>query len=53
MNIKIDLADTKGEKVNINSKGDAYENEYLVEKTVYEFHFFNIPHKIEEENKNW
>ena len=36
MNIKIDLVDSKGEKVNIYSKGDAYANEYLIEKTVYE-----------------
>ena len=35
MNIKIDLLDAKGEKVNINTKGDVYANEYLLEKTVY------------------
>ena len=52
MNIKIDLVDSKGEKVNINSKGDAYANEYLLEKTVYELHSFNIPQKIEEDNKD-
>ncbi len=52
MNIKIDLVDAKGEKVNINSKGDTYANEYLVEKTVYELHSFNIPQKTEEDNKD-
>ena len=52
MNIKIDLVDAKGEKVNINSKGDAYANEYLVEKTVYELHSFNLPQKTEEDNKD-
>jgi len=41
MNIKIDLADTKGEKINIFDKGDIYANEYLIEKTVYELHSFN------------
>ena len=52
MNIKIDLADAKGEKININTKGDAYANEYLIEKTVYELHSFNIPQKTEEDNKD-
>ena len=52
MNIKIDLVDAKGEKVNINSKGDAYANEYLIEKTVYELHSFNLPQKTEEDNKD-
>jgi len=52
MNIKIDLIDAKGEKVNINTKGDTYANEYLVEKTVYELNSFNIPQKTEEENKD-
>ena len=52
MNIKIDLIDAKGEKVNINSKGDVYSNEYLVEKTVYELNSFNIPQKTEEEPKD-
>jgi len=52
MNIKIDLVDAKGEKININSKGDAYANEYLIEKTVYELHSFNIPQKTEEDNKD-
>ena len=52
MNIKIDLVDPKGEKVNINSKGDTYANEYLIEKTVYELHSFNIPQKIDEDNKD-
>ena len=52
MNIKIDLIDAKGEKVNINSKGDVYSNEYLIEKTVYELNSFNIPQKTEEEPKD-
>ena len=52
MNIKIDLVDAKGEKVNINSKGDTYANEYLIEKTVYELHSFNMPQKTEEDNKD-
>ena len=52
MNIKIDLIDSKGEKVNINSKGDVYSNEYLIEKTVYELNSFNIPQKTEEEPKD-
>ena len=52
MGIKIDLVDAKGEKVNINSKGDTYANEYLIEKTVYELHSFNIPQKTEEDNKD-
>ena len=52
MNIKIDLIDAKGEKVNINSKGDVYSNEYLIEKTVYELNSFNIPQKIEEDPKD-
>lgn len=52
MNIKIDLIDAKGEKVNINSKGDVYANEYLIEKTVYELNSFNIPQKTEEETKD-
>ena len=52
MNIKIDLIDAKGEKVNINSKGDVYANEYLIEKTVYELNSFNLPHKTEEEQKD-
>ena len=47
-NIKIDLVDTKGEKVNINTRGDGLANEYLIEKTVYELHSFNIPHKEED-----
>ena len=51
MNIKIDLIDAKGEKVNINSKGDIYANEYLVEKTVYELNSFNIPHKKDDKKK--
>ena len=52
MNIKIDLIDAKGEKVNINSKGDTYANEYLVEKTVYELNSFNLPQKTEEDTKD-
>ena len=52
MNIKIDLIDAKGEKVNINSKGDVYSNEYLIEKTVYELNSFNIPQKTEEDSKD-
>ena len=52
MNIKIDLIDAKGEKVNINSKGDIYSNEYLIEKTVYELNSFNIPQKTEEDPKD-
>ena len=52
MGIKIDLVDAKGEKVNINSKGDTYANEYLIEKTVYELHSFNIPKKTEEDTKD-
>ena len=52
MNIKIDLLDAKGEKVNINTKGDVYANEYLLEKTVYELNSFNIPQKTEEETKD-
>ena len=52
MNIKIDLVDAKGEKVNINLKGDTYANEYLIEKTVYELHSFNLPQKIEDDNKD-
>ena len=41
VNIKIDLVDSKGDKVNISSKADLYSNEYLVEKTVYELNWFN------------
>ena len=53
VNIKIDLVDSKGEKVNINSRGDCYANEYLVEKTVYELHSFNpVQPKQEEDNKD-
>ena len=52
MNIKIDLIDSKGEKVNINSKGDAYANEYLIEKTVYELNSYNLPQKTEEDTKD-
>ena len=52
MNIKIDLIDAKGEKVNINSKGDVYSNEYLIEKNVYELNSFNIPQKTEEDPKD-
>ena len=52
MNIKIDLVDAKGEKVNINLKGDTYANEYLIEKTVYELHSFNLPQKTEDDSKD-
>ena len=52
MNIKIDLVDAKGEKVNINTKGDVYANEYLIEKTVYELNSFNIPQKTEDDAKD-
>ena len=52
MNIKIDLIDSKGEKVNINAKGDEYSNEYLIEKTVYELNSYNLPQKNEEEAKD-
>ena len=41
VNMKIDLVDSKGDKVNIGSKADLYSNEYLVEKTVYELNWFN------------
>ena len=41
MNIRIDLADAKGEKLNIIDKFDSYANDYLAEKTVYELHSFN------------
>ena len=52
MTIKIDLIDAKGEKVNINSRGDVYANEYLIEKTVYELNSFNIPQKAEDDSKD-
>jgi hypothetical protein len=52
MTIKIDLIDSKGEKVNINSRGDVYANEYLIEKTVYELNSFNIPQKAEDDSKD-
>ena len=52
MTIKIDLIDSKGEKVNINSRGDVYANEYLIEKTVYELNSFNIPQKTEDDAKD-
>ena len=52
MTIKIDLIDAKGEKVNINSRGDVYANEYLIEKTVYELNSFNIPQKAEDDTKD-
>ncbi len=52
INIKIDLIDSKGEKVNINTKGDVYANEYLIEKTVYELNSFNIPQPKEEDSKD-
>ena len=52
MTIKIDLIDAKGEKVNINSRGDVYANEYLIEKTAYELNSFNIPQKTEDDTKD-
>ena len=52
VNIKIDLVDSKGEKVNINTRGDGLANEYLIEKTCYELHSFNIPQKNEDESKD-
>ena len=52
MTIIIDLIDSKGEKVNINSRGDVYANEYLIEKTVYELNSFNIPQKTEDDTKD-
>ena len=50
VNIRIDLADAKGEKVNIIDKFDLYANDYLVEKTVYELHSFNEVVKDEEKD---
>ena len=50
MNIRIDLADAKGETVNIIDKFDLYANDYLVEKTVYELHSFNEVVKDEEKD---
>ena len=50
VNIRIDLADAKGEKVNILDKFDLYANDYLVEKTVYELHSFNEVVKDEEKD---
>jgi hypothetical protein len=50
VNIRIDLADAKGEKVNIIDKFDLYANDYLVEKTVYELHSFNEVIKDEEKD---
>ena len=50
MNIRIDLADAKGEKVSIIDKFDLYANEYLAEKTVYELHSFNEVVKDEEKD---
>ena len=41
MNIKIDLVDSKGDKVNIITKADLNSKEYLVEKTVYELNWIN------------
>ena len=41
MNIKIDLVDSKGDKVNIFTKADLNSKEYLVEKTVYELNWIN------------
>ena len=50
VNIRIDLADAKGEKVSIIDKFDLYANEYLAEKTVYELHSFNEVVKDEEKD---
>ena len=41
VNIKIDLIDSKGDKVNIITKADLISKEYLVEKTVYELNWIN------------
>ena len=40
-NIKIDLADAKGEKINIYNKYDDNASEFLMDKTVYELYAFN------------
>ena len=40
-NIKIDLADAKGEKISIYNKHDDNASEFLMEKTVYELYSFN------------
>lgn len=37
-NIKIELLDTLGERVNINMKNDIYANQYLVDRQCYELH---------------
>ena len=54
INIKIDLADAKGEKINIYNKCDSYANEFLVEKTVYELYSFNevVPGEEKDSKKN-
>ena len=40
-NIKIDLADAKGEKISIYNKYDDNASEFLMDKTVYELYAFN------------
>jgi hypothetical protein len=52
MDLKIDLLDSKGEKMNLTSKDDIYANEYLEERTVYELNYYNIPEPITEEKKD-
>ena len=52
MDLKIDLLDSKGEKMNLTSKDDIYANEYLEERTVYELNYYNIPEPIIEEKKD-
>lgn len=36
--LKIELVDGNGEKVNINTKGDLYANQYLIDRQCYELH---------------
>ena len=52
MDLKIDLIDSKGEKMNITSKDDIYANEYLEERTVYELNYYYIPEPVVEEKKD-
>ena len=40
-NIRIDLADAKGEKISIYNKYDDNASEFLMDKTVYELYAFN------------
>ena len=37
-NLKIDLFDNYGERVNINSKNDIYANQYLIDRQCYELY---------------